>query len=417
MRHGHVFGSQGYYLIPSADQKNLDSNSCTCYFLGVLPSGNGVKVSDSVTKKIVKTQDVYFLDNHNSSTSMSTDPTIKDPKTNEAPWDFPPESLPPQATLIDHREDAELNDNARRHLNPDELPPDDPTPPRPTRARKGPSRFGNLVAHMESLDTSPTYKVSITLPEKTRWREAMQVEIVGLINRKVFTLVTQPSNAKIISCCWHLKKKLNLDGSLKNFKERLVARGFTQREGIDYQETFAPSSRQESLKVFLAVSGHCDWEVIQLNIVGAFLYGDVDEIIYLSQPEGFINAEHPTHVWKPNSSLYGLKQSARQWYQCLGDQLRAIGFQTAKVDPSLYVLKKNEDFVGTILVHVDDILFAGSDPSIRGVEKMLQEKFQLTRSEDISHFLSFDISRNRNNKNFTMNQTSCINDLVETHHL
>lgn len=161
------------------------------------------------------------------------------------------------------------------------------------------------------------------------WLSAMKLEIESFIERKVFTSVPRPSNRKVISCRWHLKKKFNLDGTLKKFKARLVARGFTQREGIDYQETFALSSRQESLKALLAVSGHHDWDTIQLDVVGAFLYGDLDEDIYLSQPDGFVDKEYPDYVWKLNSSLYGLKQSARQWHQCLSYQLKTIGFQVA----------------------------------------------------------------------------------------
>lgn len=92
---------------------------------------------------------------------------------------------------------------------------------------------------------------------------------------------------------------------MKTYKARLVAGGFTERKDIDYQETFAPSSQQESLKAFLAVSGHQDWDTIQLNVVGAFLYGDLDEEIYLSQPEGFIDQKYPDHIWRLNSSLYG----------------------------------------------------------------------------------------------------------------
>lgn len=245
----------------------------------------------------------------------------------------------------------------------------------------------------------------------------MKLEIDGFIKRNVFTLVPRPIKQKVISCRWHLKKKYNLDGTLNKFKARLVARSFTQREGIDYNKTFAPSSRQESLKAFLAINGHRDWDVIQLEVVRAFLYGGLDEVIYLSQPEGFINPEFPDHVWKLNSSLYGLKQSARQWHQCLGDHLKTIGFVPAQVDPSMYILKENGSITGTILVHVDDILLAGTSSSIKKVKDLLSKKFQLTRNEEVSHFLSFNITRDRETKSFTMNQSSYIHDLVEQHQL
>lgn len=166
----------------------------------------------------------------------------------------------------------------------------------------------------------------------------MQVELYKLIKRQVFTLVPKPMKGKIISSRWHLKKKLNLYGTIKKYKARLLAHGFTQRTGIDYNETFAPSSRQESLKAFLAVNGHHNWDVIQMYIVGAFLYSGLDEQIYILQPEGFIDPDHPDYVWHLNASLYGLKQSARQWHHCLTDQLVIMGFKVSQVDPTMYIL-------------------------------------------------------------------------------
>lgn len=134
--------------------------------------------------------------------------------------------------------------------------------------------------------------------------------------------------------------------------------------------------------------------MIQLNIVCAFLYGVLDEEIYLSQPEGFVNREYPDHVWRLNSSLYGLKQSSTQWHQCLSDSLKSIGFKVAQVDPSLYILKEEDVIVSMILVHVDDILLAGTDKSIKIVEDFLNTEFKLTRNDEVSQFLSFDITRN-----------------------
>lgn len=124
----------------------------------------------------------------------------------------------------------------------------------------------------------------------------MDIEMSNLNSREVFTLVPRPRNAKVITCRWHLKQKLNLDGSLNKLKARLVARGFDQREGIDYKDTFAPSSRQESLKAFLTYTAIKDWDLIQLDVVGAFLCGLLDEEVYLEQPPGYVHPDHPNHV-------------------------------------------------------------------------------------------------------------------------
>lgn len=401
MHHAHIFGAKGQYFVPSENRDKLDNHTRDCYFLSVLPHGDGVKVLDAKTRKVVKTRDAQFDEHVNHDQTTHTPPVLpssinQSSNDNTSPWLLPDtESHPTQPTA----EDVEFQE------------------PRPRRTRAVPERFGDLQAHSASVEKSRTYRVAMASSEKEEWNKAMKVEINSFIDRNVFTLVPRPAGRKIISCRWHLKKKFNPDGSIQKFKARLVARGFTQREGIDYQETFAPSSRQESLKAFLAINWHRDWEVIKLDVVGAFLYGELDEEVYLSQPEGFINPEFPNHVWRLNSSLYGLKQSARQWYQCLADHLKTIGFAATQADPTMYVLKQEEEITATIVVHVDDILLAGNDSTISTVEKLLRDRFKLTKNEDMSHFLSFDITRNRKTKTFTMNQASYVHDLVEQHHL
>lgn len=241
MKNAHVFGAKGFYLVPSANRSKLESNSRPCIFLGVLPYDDGVKVLDVVTKSIVKTRDVYFGD---EVTDLSPpEEPISSSKAQEALWMFP-ETSSPIDKAAEHQE-----------MNDEPPPPEPPANHRPSRERRRPAWFGSPVAYSAALDNSPTYKVAMQSADSIAWREAMQSEIDGFIDRKVFTLVPKPANSKTISCRWHLKKKFNLDGTLKKFKARLVARGFTQREGIDYQETFAPSSRQESLKAYLAVNG------------------------------------------------------------------------------------------------------------------------------------------------------------------
>lgn len=245
----------------------------------------------------------------------------------------------------------------------------------------------------------------------------MQVEIDKLILSKVFTLVPEPKNHKLISCRGHLKKRLNPSGSLKKFKARLVARGFTQRKGIDYSETFDTSSRQQILNAFLAVNGHKDWEVLQIDVIGPFIYGDLDEEIYLSQPDGFVDSQTPEYVWWLNSSLYGLKKSARQWHHCFTDQSKLMGFKAAQVDPFRYRLNSGGDIVATIIVHANAILFAGTSSSIKNVEKILQAKFQLTQNKEVSQCLSFDITRDHESRTLTMKQSSYINDLIKQYKL
>lgn len=414
MSHAQIFGAKGCYLVPSANRKKLDNHTRRCYFLGVLPNGDGMKVLDASSKKVIKTRDAFFHQdflmeqpNHKNHQDLSSFV----PST--SPWLYPEQE---QGGAVDPQDIAAHQEPEDQYQGPG--PQEEPhNPQRPQRARRQPIWYGNVRAHTAAAGQSPTYKSAMKSSDSLEWKSAMEAEINKLVERGVFSLVPKPKDCKIISSRWHLKKKLNLDGSVKKFKARLVARGFSQRPGIDYTETFAPSSRQESLKAFLAVNGNRDWEVIQMDIVGAFLYGGLDEEIYMSQPEGFIDPDHPEHVWRLNASLYGLKQSARQWYTCFTDQLKLMGFKAAQVDPTMYILHQEGVAVATIIVHVDDILLAGKTSCIEQIENTLQEKFQLTRNDEVSQFLSFDISRDRESRTFTMNQSSYVNDLVEQYGL
>lgn len=391
MRHAHIFGAEGVYLVPAADRKKMDDHPLPFHFMGVLPHGDGVKVLDKSTNCIIKTGDAIFDEKCQSAEMTHKKQSINPPTSKDSAWIYP---TPNHEAINNNIEGNQIHHNPLEEAANHCL----------QRLRQHPARYGNLKAYSAAVENSPTYKMAVNSSNKELWLASMKVEIDNFVECNVFTLVPRPSNRKIISCRWHLKKKFNLYGTLKKFKARLVARGFTQREGFDYQETFAPSSRQESLEAFLAVSGHRYWDSVQLDVVGAFLYGDLDEEIYLSQPEGFINEHHPNYVWESNSSLYGLKKSARQWHQCLSDQLKKIGFETAQVDPSLHLLRQDDEIIASILVHVEDILLAGTHESNRIVERMLHEKLKLIRSKDVSHFLSFDITRNRTEKSFTMNQ-------------
>lgn len=410
MRHAHVFGAKGVYLVPTADRQKLDDHTRDCIFLGALQKGDGVKVMDVSSKRIIKTRDAFFEEHNPLHEKQDTSPATH-VKSSASPWLYP------------ENDNGNHTDLSHGIANPDipaegnQAPREEPILHHPRRNRLAPERYGNLRAHSATVLNTPTYKLAINSSDSSEWRKAMTSEIEGFIKRKVFTLVPKPQNRKIISCRWHLKRKLNPDGSLNKFKARLLARGFTQREGIDYKETFAPSSRQESIKAFLAVNGHRDWEVIQLDVVGAFLYGDLNKEIYLTQPEGFVDENYPDHVWKLNSSLYGLKQSARQWHHCLTEHLNQVGFSAAQVDPSMFILRRNDVAVATMIVHVDDILLSGTKDTVKEVEKHLQRKFDLTRNEEVSSFLSFDINRDRKNRTFSMNQASYVMDLVETYHL
>lgn len=147
-------------------------------------------------------------------------------------------------------------------------------------------------------------------PNSNLWKVAIDDEMVSLIENNTWELVQLPDDRKAIECKWMFKLKKKPDGSIARYKARLVAQGFSQRYGIDYDEVFAPVVRHETLRILLAVAGERKLIVKHYDVKTAFLYGDLDETIYMKQPEGF---ENGNYVCKLNKGLDGLKQSARNW--------------------------------------------------------------------------------------------------------
>jgi hypothetical protein len=142
------------------------------------------------------------------------------------------------------------------------------------------------------------------------WKEATDSEYESLMKNDTWELVPPPKGKNIVGSRWVFKVKHTADGSVERFKARLVAQGYSQSQGVDYQEIFSPVVRYTSIRSLLAVANICDWEISQMDVKTAFLQGELDEVIVMKQPEGYVDQERPDHVCKLNRSIYGLKQAA-----------------------------------------------------------------------------------------------------------
>ena len=146
------------------------------------------------------------------------------------------------------------------------------------------------------------------------WMKAMNDEIKSMRTNQVWDLVDLPSWRKVIGNKWVLKIKRKADGSIERYKARLVAKWYTQKEGVDYEETFSPVVRFASVRLILAIVANLNLELYQMDVKTAFLNGELDEEIYMDQPIGFVTKGQEHKVCKLKRSIYGLKQSSRQWY-------------------------------------------------------------------------------------------------------
>ncbi|GJZ61568.1 retrovirus-related pol polyprotein from transposon TNT 1-94 [Tanacetum coccineum] len=205
-----------------------------------------------------------------------------------------------------------------------------------------------------------TYKDALT---QSCWIKAMQEELNEFERLKVWELVPRPDKVMVITLKWIYKVKLDeLGGILKN-KSWLVARGYRQEEGIDFEESFALVATLEAIRIFLAFADHINMVVYQMDMKTAFLNGNLREEVYVSQPHGFVDKDNPNHVYKLKKALYGLKQARHAWYDMLSSFLISQDFSKGSVDPTLFICKEVKELL-LVQVYVDDIIFAASTPEL-----------------------------------------------------
>ena len=199
----------------------------------------------------------------------------------------------------------------------------------------------------------PTYEEAIASRRADEWQEMMAREWHALVEMETFTLCDLPPSRKSINCKWIYKVKKLADGSVDRLKARLCAVGTSQREGVDYEATFAPVVRLENLRSVLAYGAVNDLEIHQMDVDSAFLNGILEEEIYMKQLKGFINPDRPNAVLRLNQSIYGLKQAPRVWNLVLSAYLLGKGFAQSAADPCIFFHHSNAGLV-IVAVYVDD---------------------------------------------------------------
>nr|GEY06972.1 retrovirus-related Pol polyprotein from transposon TNT 1-94 [Tanacetum cinerariifolium] len=225
------------------------------------------------------------------------------------------------------------------------------------------------------------------------WFQAMQDEIHEFDRLQVWELVHQPNCVMIIALKWIYKVKLDEYGDVLKNKARLVAKGYRQEEGIDFEESFALVARIEAIRIFIANAASRNMIIYQMDVKTAFLNGKLKEEVYVSQPEGFIDPDHPTHVYRLKKAMYGLKQAPRAWYDTLLRFLLDNDFSKGAVDPTLFTQKTGKHIL-LVQIYVDDIIFASTDPQACDMfSNEMSLKFQMSMMGQMLFFLGLQVSQ------------------------
>ncbi|RVW83853.1 Retrovirus-related Pol polyprotein from transposon TNT 1-94 [Vitis vinifera] len=258
-----------------------------------------------------------------------------------------------------------------------------------------------------------TFSQAISCKESNLWYDAMKDEMNSMASNGVWNLVQLPNGAKAIGCKWVFKIKKDSLGNIKRYKGRLVAKGFTQNEGIDYKETFSPISKKDSLHIIMTLVAHFDLKLQQMDVKTTFLNGNLEEEVYMKQLERFSSNGGEHLVCKLKKSIYGLKQASCQWYLKFHDVISSFVFVENIMDQCIYQ-KVNGSKICFLVLYVDDILLATNNKGLlHEVKQFLSKNFDMKDMGDVTYVIGIEIQRDRFRGLLGLSQETYINKVLE----
>lgn len=407
-----IFGCPAYMLVAGDERSKLDSKSKKCIFLGFEKGVKGFKLWDPEARKRVFSRDVVFDEQYMVQQAISdrvpvTIETITDSEVTqeESGADKPDEVSDERSVEVAQKEVQRGTEESLVSR-------------RPKRAIKAPVRFGfeDMVnyALMVEMDDPTTYHEAINSDERDEWIGSMTEEAVSLDKNETWDLVELPEGKRAIGCKWIYKKKEGMSvKEPKKFKSRVVAKGYSQKKGIDYDEIFSPVVRHTSIRAVLGLVAVWDLHLEQMDVKTAFLHGELEEEIYMEQPEGLVKPGEEHLVCRLKKSLYGLKQAPRQWYKRFDSYMMKIGYQRCEYDCCVYVKSLDHSPI-FLLLYVDDMLIAANDmDDINRLKGLLGREFEMKDLGAAKKILGMEIRRDRSSKRLWLSQKSYIEKVLE----
>nr|GEX32681.1 retrovirus-related Pol polyprotein from transposon TNT 1-94 [Tanacetum cinerariifolium] len=265
-----------------------------------------------------------------------------------------------------------------------------------------------------------TLTVSRTEPKNIKeamadsaWIESMQEELYKFDRLDVWELVDRPLCINVINLRWLWKNKRDEEKTVNRNKSRLVAKGYAQKEGVDFEESFPPVARLEAVRLFIAYAAHKSFDVYQMDVKTTFLYGPLKEEVYVNQPDGFVEPYHLDKVYRLKNALYGLKQAPRAWYDELSNFLLSKGFSKCSIDPTLFITKRKGDIL-LVQIYVDDIIFGSTNPNLsKRFKKLMPSKFEMSMMGELKLFLGIQIHQSP--RDIFINQAKYTQEILKKH--
>lgn len=430
-----VFGTTVMVMLPKEKRKKLDKNSKQMIFTGFDANAKGYRCINRSNGEVSIERNVKFINEDSGDDVITVDfdadvkPHGKEEATVEDDDEYHDAEKPsPKEANTEYSDDDEsisfIDDPKDKDYVPTEKTGSTTSSVSTRSAAKKDAgafkfNFGNLAIEINdpmfafSADEELHNEDPVTVAEiyrrkdKEAWKKAMDDEISSMKLNNTWELVQLPKGKRAISTKWIFKTKRNNDGEIIRHKARLVARGFSQRYGIDYEETYSPVVRYTSIRVLMSIAAIEKLKIHQMDAVTAYLQGDIDEEIYIKQPEGY--EDGTDRVCRLNRSIYGLKQAGRCWNNKLDKTLKDFGLKASKMDPCIY---HTCDLKLIIAIYVDDFLIFYKDVNdLEKLKKDLCSSFKMKDMGEAKGCIGIRISQS--SRGIALDQNTYIKDVLK----
>jgi hypothetical protein len=407
--HLRIFGCPVYIHVPKEKRMKMEPSEKKGTFVGYSETAKAYRIYVPGQRYIEVSKDVTFDEKEALRRSRESDP-VADEDEHEAPTTEIPVPDSPPAEVQREEPDEHIDPTDPMDIvEPIERPLDAPlVKRRPTwlketlqeaqkhsapsgtfRERRRPQRYSGYVAQMTHIiDVEPsTYEEAARLQV---WKDAMMEEYQSIMKNDVWEVVARPEGKSIVTSKWIFKIKHAADRCIEKYKAKFVARGFSQKEGIDYEETFAPVARYTSIRAVISLAAVLGWRLHQMDVKTAFLNGMIEHEVYIEQPEGFVVHGKESHVCILKKALYGLKQAPRTWHSRIDSYLKSLGFTKSDVDSNLYFkIVQNHSLI--LVLYVDDLFLTGEEHQIAQCKRELNSKFEMKDLGPMHYFLGLEV--------------------------
>lgn len=435
VKHLRPFGCKAFAHIPKESRKKLDARATECIMLGYGGVSKGYRLWDLEKRSLIVSRDVVFVENEFPLKERATIETID--YSDLSSESFAIEVQQDQSSDIQQPVEQQVQENERdmeiqQLANEDEMQEanesdEDGQPEEENEGRQTSENHENQIklrdrSKLKKPDyyccttaqtvEPKTYKQAMSGSDRDLWAAAIEEELNSLNVMGVWELSDLPPGKSAIGCKWVFKIKTLADGSIERYKARLVAQGFTQKEGVDYDETYSPVISLPAVRLILKLAVKNNWLVHQMDVKTAYLNGELKEEIYMKQPEGATVPGNENKVCRLLKSLYGLRQSGRSWYETLDKRLRESGMKKCLSEQCIYFQKVGSKMV-IILVYVDDLIIVTSDQeSMEMAKKMLRKHFEMKDMGELHYILGIEVTR-RSDGSLDMSQKKYIKEILE----